>query len=253
MVHHKTLEKQAREAAAAKAAQEAAEWVTPNTENTELPPDTWFTPAQSMDAVFWDPGEAPVEQKMISLPEAEWKKFLTEHNQMLSEMNQGKVIDPHETVKRKRTLRIAFYTDIENETYIVKDLVEQTKINGSKFTTWNKGIDEETKQPITWIQPVLQHLETNVVSTPIIKYADFMDLISTIPLEVKDEKAVQVDTTGIEEFVNVTDYQDTANGRLNAVNTGVKVRASVIAIVKTYTVEYKEQDFQISDRVVNIL
>ena len=247
-MHHLTKKKLEREAMEASQGEKTPAETVENTLTTED-----FTPVNNMDSVFGEDNMPTDNNDTITIPKSEWKQFLIEHNQLMAEKNQSQIIDPHNKTERKRTLRIAFYTNQDNETYIVKGFTEQTKINGSVVTTWNKGVDDETKLPITWCQPILQHVETNEVSSPLIRYSDFIDSLSTIPLDMKKEVAEEVDTTGIEELVEVTSYVDTNGGRVNAQGTGIKVRASVIAIRKKFTVEYKGKMIEVSEQVVNIL
>lgn len=104
-------------------------------------------------------------------------------------------IDPSKKDNIKRSIRVGIYTDDEGVDYILTGLTKKEGRDGSIQSTWQRGRDEITDQIITWIQPILVGIDSGKTISPELRYFDFSNALTTIPLDVKHEEKVQVDMT----------------------------------------------------------
>lgn len=210
---------------------------------------------QGIDKIFGDQGDAQPERKMVTMPEEDMKKILERLNNL--EMDQGKmrVIDPANQAKRKKLIRVGFFTDEAGEVYLVTDLGKKVFPDGSVVTTWNQGTEPNSRGamvPITVCRPIMYHITTKEKKEDIVRYDYFASVIRTVQMEVKSEKTVPVDITTIEETSDIVEYQELSNGRISPVPTGTKIRNTVMGVDIDMVVEYEGADYHIAQSVVNI-
>lgn len=162
-------------------------------------------------------------------------------------------IDPSKKDNIKRSIRVGIYTDDEGVDYILTGLTKKEGRDGSIQSTWQRGRDEITDQIITWIQPILVGIDSGKTISPELRYFDFSNALTTIPLDVKHEEKVQVDMTPAPskwvEVEQVT-YED-RNGYYKKQHSGVFVQLKAWGIQSTFTVEYEDKEYTIDGDVVN--
>lgn len=164
-------------------------------------------------------------------------------------------IDLNELKKRKRTIRVPLYNDIETGAdYIVVGFEPKVERNGISRTTWERGRDEITEQIITWIKPILVNLDTHVQEAKELRYTDFMNFATTITVEVENEKKEEIDMTPIaskDEVAEQGTYED-KSGFYRKVTTGAIVKVKVWGIKTTFYVKYEGYDYTIEESVINL-
>ncbi len=177
---------------------------------------------------------------------ADLLKYVQEHKE------KNGAIDPSKQTERKRTIRVGIYADEEGAEHILVGLTTKTSRDGAVRQTWERGKDEITDQPITWIQPILINLDTGVKTAPEVKYSEFSNILYTVPLEIKGEEKEQVDMTpapskGVQ--VEQVTYGD--GHQYSASKSGIYVQLKAWSIHSVYTVVYEDKTYQIDQDVVN--
>lgn len=165
----------------------------------------------------------------------------------------GEVVDLNNIANKKKIIRIPIYRDTKWEEHIVTGYTTKEFRDGTRTNTWQEGLDPMTKQPISWCEPILVNLKTGVTTTEVIQYMEFINVLIVIPLEVKHEDTQRIEMTTQTEIIDVVSYQETGmNGRISAVPTGQRVKASVWWVTTKVTVEYEGKDYIIDETVFNI-
>jgi hypothetical protein len=194
------------------------------------------------------------DENMIMVDKDTIANLIREVNELKS---KDTAIDPSKKDNIKRSIRVGIYTHEDekgkSEDYILTGLTKKEGRDGSIQSTWQRGRDEITDQIITWIQPILIGLDSGKTISPELRYFDFSNALTTIPLEIKHEEKVQVDMTpapsrGVE--VEQASYED-RNGYYKRQGSGVFVQLKAWGIQSTFTVEYEKKEYYIDGDVVN--
>lgn len=177
---------------------------------------------------------------------------------ILKQLNELKAkdaaIDPSKKDNIKRSVRVGIYNDYETgEDYILTGLTKKEGRDGSVQSTWQRGRDDITDQIITWIQPILVGLESGKTISPELRYFDFSNALSVIPLNVEREEKEQIDMTpaaskGLE--VEQVSYED-VKGYYKKQHSGVFVQLKAWGIKSTFYVNYENKEYAIDGDVVN--
>lgn len=182
--------------------------------------------------------------------------------QMMRDINELKgkdgAIDLGAIKKQKRIIRVPIWSDYEtNEDYIIVDLEERVERDGSRTTTWSRGLEESQitglKGVVTWIKPVMVNLKTLIKESKEIRYDEFSSMVRVVPLEVVKEHSVEVDMTpvaGKNEVREQVSYEEVGQF-YKKTGTGIMVKLQVWGIKTTFTVEYEGNQYDIEQSVVN--
>lgn len=213
------------------------------------------TPAPTEDVIFGKEQVQRVETKQAEGLELYDPKVIAELIKTVNELKgRDAAIDPSKKDNIKRSVRVGIYNDYETgEDYILTGLTKKEGRDGSIQSTWQRGRDEITDQIITWIQPILVGLDSGKTISPELRYFDFSNALTTIPLDVLHEEKVQVDMTpapskGVE--VEQVTYED-VKGYFKKQHSGIFVQLKAWGIQSTFTVNYEGKDYKIDGDVVN--
>ena len=221
------------------------------TEETTLPTD--FPEETNPTKQDGLPDESQVvADDMQLIPKTMLDDILKQLNDL--RVTTGTAVDLSKIKNQKKIVRVAFYTSEDGEAeYIVTGLKERIERDGSKRTTWERGRDEFTDKPITWINPIVVDLDTGVKREIEVRYDDFSNLVRVVSIEVDKEVSEQIDTTpkaseGVE--VEQATYQE-KGGYYKRQGTGIMVQLKSWGIKTVFTITYEGKKYDIDQTVIN--
>lgn len=214
--------------------------------------DIFDGPAQAPEVKIFSDTELPKDEEMQLVPKAVLSDILSQLNEL---RNKDGAVDLSQASKRKRIVRVSIYTDVDAKEYLVTGLRERASRDGSKRQTWERGRDEITEKIITWCDPVLVDLDTGVQQdSKEIRYSEFMEVCTTIPLEVQKDLQENIDMTpkaSENEVVEQVTYEE-KDWFYKRQPSGLMVKVKVWGVKRTFVVEYEGRTYHIDESVINL-
>lgn len=223
----------------------------PTTTEAPLPDAQEVTRPTENNPIF---SQESVNTQKVEIPKDVLDDLIKSRNEWKAFQESQKPRDALNVGEREKYIRITFWTDSEGNDYLVTGLVSATKRDGTTVNTWEKGKDELTDKPITWIKPSMVNLTSGKFERVEmeIRYDDFYATVRVSQVKVKKEDVRKVDLTNPNEpLIEAASYKE--HGAYSSrFLTGEMVRPTVIGVMNVFAVEYEGRDYELSSQVINL-